>query len=96
MPGPQLYSTNCWLAYDNATKYRAGKHYVWCSEYFDHAALAASSPYFATAPSSSPRAIYEQLHGDWSREDGHSSLIKSYRRTFNRLAAQWLAAGAIS
>ncbi len=96
MPGPQLYSTNCWLAYDICTRYRRGKHYVWCSEHFDHAALASSSPYYATAPSSSPRAIYEQLHVDSSHEDGHSALIKRLRRTFVRLAAQWLAAGEVT
>ena len=94
--GPLLYSTNCWFAHQVATLYRQGTHFVWCSEYFDPATAPPGSAASAIAPSSSPRGIYDALHGDCAREDSHSSLINGYRKKFRALAAQWLSAEEIT
>jgi hypothetical protein len=93
--GPVLHSTNSWISHEIAMKYRNGQHFVWCSEYYDPTTAPAGSAAAAIAPSSSPKGIYDALHGDCYREDTHSSLIKGYRKTFKRLAAQWLAEGSI-
>jgi hypothetical protein len=36
------------------------------------------------------------LHHDWFYEDGHSALIKRYKKTFRLLAKGWLANSSIS
>ncbi|KVT23033.1 hypothetical protein WK48_23305 [Burkholderia ubonensis] len=77
-------------------KYRTGKHFVWCSEHYDPTTAPAGSAAAAIAPSSSPKGIYDILHGDCAREDTHSTLIKGYRKTFQRLAKAWLADGSLS
>lgn len=84
-----LYSTNPWISHEIATKYRKGKHFVWCSEHFDPFKAAAGTSAAAIAPSSSPRGIYEALKRDCDQEDTHSHLIKGYRKTFKRLAKEW-------
>ena len=77
-------------------KYRRGVHFVWCSEHYDPATAPPSSPAAAIAPSASPKGIFDTLRNDCEREERHSVLIKNYRRTFCRLAAQWLAASEIT
>src|SRR5437868_2448817 len=94
--GPLLYSTNCWFAHQIAVQYRHQRHFVWCSEYYDPTTAPSGSAASAIAPSSSPKGIYDTLHGDCAREDGHSSLIRGYRKTFKALATQWLSAGEIT
>lgn len=96
MAGPVLYSTNPWFAHDIAMRYRGGKHFVWCSEFFDPTAAPAGSAATAIAPSSSPSGIYSTLKNDCEREDRHSALIKGYRKTFRRLANEWWADGSIT
>ncbi len=96
MAGPVLYSTNTWFAYDIATRYRNGVHFVWCSEYYDPSVAPAGSYTAAVAPSSNPRQIYDTLHGDVVREDMHSALIGGYKKTFRRLTKAWLADGSIT
>lgn len=96
MAGPVLYSTNPWISQEIATKYRGGTHFVWCSEYFDPSLAPPGSAGAAVAPSSSPKEIYDTLWNDVSKEDGHSALIKGYKRTFKRLAAEWVADGSIT
>lgn len=96
MAGPILYSTNPWLSHEIATKYRKGVHFAWVCEYFDIATAPPGSAASAIAPSSNPRAIYDQLWHDCDKEDTHSDLIKRYRRTFRRLAAEWVADGSIT
>lgn len=93
---PVLYSANPWLASDISMRYRGGRHFAWCCEHFDIAKAPPGTAAALIAPSSNPRAIYEQLHKDVSAEDQHSALLKSYRKTFKRLATSWLAAGEIS
>lgn len=91
MAGVILYSTNPWIAHDFSMKYLAGKYFVWCSEFYDPIGAPPGSTAAAIAPSSSPRGIFESLKQDCEREDRHSLLIKGYRKTFLRLAANWLA-----
>jgi hypothetical protein len=72
-----------------------GLHFAWCSEYYDPSAASASSAGAAIAPSSSPRALFEVLKQDCAKEDGHSALIKGYKKKFKRLASDWLSTGRI-
>lgn len=69
---------------------------MWCSEHYDPTSAPAGSAGAAIAPSSSPKGIYDQLHGDCDREDTHSALIKGYSKTFRRLATQWLSTSEIT
>ncbi|GEM_PF-1316708 len=96
MAGPILYSTNPWFAGEVALNYRGGTHFVWCSEYYDPSIAPSGSAAALIAPSSSPKGIFDTLWNDCEREDTHSSLIRDYRKTFRRLANEWLAAGSIT
>lgn len=96
MAGPVLYSTNPWVAHEIGRRYRNSTFFVWCSEYFDPTFAPPGSAQAAVAPSSSPRGIYDTLFDDVAREDTHSALIKGYRKTFKRLAAEWVADGSIT
>lgn len=96
MAGNVLYSTNPWIAHDIAVRYRNGVHFAWVSDYFDCAMAPPGSAAAAIAPSSSPKHIYDRLLADCKGEDGHSSLIAGYKRTFKRLAASWESDGTIT
>lgn len=96
MAGPVLYSTNPWFATDISTRYRGGIHFAWVCEYFDSSKAAAGSAASMIAQSSNPKRIYETLHGDCRTEDGHSSLIRGYKKTFRSLARSWNAMREIS
>lgn len=95
MAGTLLYSTNCRFAHDIAMRYRKGVHFAWCGEYYDSATAPSGTPAAAVAPSSTPKGIYDILENDYKREDEHSALIQRYKRTFRRLANEWLADGSI-
>jgi hypothetical protein len=90
-----LYSTNPWITLEIGRKYRNGKYYVWCSEHYDPRKAAAASAAALIAPSSSPKGIFDHLESDCAREDGHSALIKGYRKTYRNLAKAWHADGSI-
>jgi hypothetical protein len=96
MPGPVLYSANPWFATDVARKYRGGNFFAWVCEYFDIDHAPAGSAGALIAPSSNPRKIYEDLLHDCDAEEQHSRIIKSHRKTFSRLAKEWLAAKEIN
>jgi hypothetical protein len=96
MSGPILYSTNPWIAHEFAVKYLGGKHFAWCSECYDPIFAPPGSAGASVAPSSSPHGIFQALKHDCEREDKHSDLIKRYRKTFKRLAADWLSTSRIS
>ena len=96
MAGPILYSANPWFAHDVTQKYRKGVYFAWVSEFFDPATAAAGTAIAAVAPSSNPRHIYESLFQDVHAEDRHSALLKSYKRTFRALAANWETDGSIT
>lgn len=91
MAGPVIYSTNSWLSHDIAMQLRGGKHYVWCSEYYDPSTAPAASAGTAIASSSTPRAIFETLKAACDTEDSNCFLIKNYRKKFKQLATGWLA-----
>lgn len=90
-----LYSTNPWITYEIVQKYRAGKYYVWCSEYYDPRTAAAATSAAMIAPSSSPKGIFDTLANDCHHEDSHSFLIQQYKKTFKRLAKSWYSKGEI-
>lgn len=90
-----VYSTNPWYSHEIATKYLNGKHFVWCSDCFDPTTSAAVSSSALTAPSSSPKGIFEKLYIDVKNEERNSDLIKRYKKTYRKLAAFWFASGVI-
>jgi hypothetical protein len=96
-PGPILYSTNPYLSFEVGELFRRDQvHVVWCSEIFDPRTSASSAPGSMVAPSSSPRAIADQLAQDVRGEDTHSALIKRYRRTFRGLATSFYTDGLLT
>jgi hypothetical protein len=96
-PCPILYSTNPYLSLEVGELFRRDQvHVVWCSEIFDPRTSASSAPGSMVAPSSSPRAIADQLARDVRGEDTHSALIKRYRRTFRGLATNLYADGLLT
>ena len=72
-----LYSANSWLAYMICQYFYSGRHYVWCTPFFD--ARSTSSLECAVPPSSSPAEIYRELHEAVTRGDGHCSKISANR-----------------
>jgi hypothetical protein len=96
MPGPILYSANPWFATEVAVKYRGGNYFAWVCEYFDADRAPSGSSGALIAPSSNPRKIYEDLFHDVDAEEQHSRIIKDHRKTFTRLAKDWLAAREIN
>ncbi len=96
MSSQVLYSTNPWFAVDIATRYRKGVHFAWVCEYFDARMAPPGSAAAMIAPSSNPCRIYRNLLEDSIEDDGHSSLIKGYRKTFSRLAKEWLSDGSLT
>jgi hypothetical protein len=91
VPGPVLYSTNPWVATDIAERYRGGVYFAWVCECYDTATALAGSAAAAIAPSSNPRRIYRLLAEEYAAEEGHSPTIRGYKKTFSRLAKEWLA-----
>lgn len=96
MAGPVLYSTNPWFATDISTRYLGGSHFAWVCECFDASKAPHGSAAAMIAPSSSPREIYENLWKEKNREDRHGAIISGYKKTFVRLARDWLAQGKIN
>jgi hypothetical protein len=96
MPSPVLYSTNPWFATDVALKYRGGVHFAWVCECFDTTKAPGGSGAAMIAPSSNPRRIYQLLAEECLAEEGHSPTIKGYKKTFKRLARDWLAKGELT
>lgn len=96
MPGPILYSVNPWFATEVARKYRGGIHFAWVCECFDTTKADAGSAASMIAPSSNPSRIYRLLAEECAAEEGHSANIKGYRKTFSRLAKDWLADGTLT
>jgi hypothetical protein len=97
LAGAAYYSANPWFATEIANKYRGGTFFAWVSEYFDteREAPAGSSGHLI-APSSNPRKIYEDLLHEWRAQEEHCRVIRDHRKTFRRLAKQWLADGSLT
>lgn len=96
MAGPILYSANPWFATEVAEKYRGGTYFAWVCECFDTTKAPNASAAARTAPSSNPRRIYQLLAEECAGEEGHSPAITRYKRTFRRLATEWLAKSEIT
>lgn len=96
MPSPILYSTNPWFAVDVSTKYCGGVFFAWVSEYFDARTAPLGSVAAMIAPSSTPCRIYRMLLEEANYPDDHSNLIRGYKKTFSRLAKEWLASSTVS
>jgi hypothetical protein len=94
--GPILYSTQPWFAAEIATKYRGGVHFAWVSECFDISSAPAGSAAALIAPTSSPRRIYRDLQEACTAEDSHNAAIVRYKKTFQRLAREWLGDGSLT
>ena len=95
VPGPILYSTNPWFATDIAERYRGGSYFAWVCECFDTATAPAGSAAALIAPSSNPRRIYGLLAEECAAEEAHSPTIKGHKKTFSRLAREWVADGSL-
>ena len=96
MPGTIFYSANPWFSTEIASKYRGGKFFAWVCEFFDSDHAPAGSAGRLIAPSSNPRKIYEELLHECRAQEEHSRIIRDHRRTFQRLARTWLAAGELT
>ena len=97
MAGPVLYSANPWFATEIAEKYRGGVYFAWVCEFFDSEREApANSAATLIAPSSNPRKIYEDLCYDYKNQEEHLRVIRDLKKTFRRLAKDWLAKGEIT
>jgi hypothetical protein len=96
MPGI-LYSANPWFATEVASRYRGGRYFAWVCEFFDSEREAPQgSAGTLIAPSSNPRRIYEDLLRDYSAQDEHSRIVRDHRKTFTRLAKEWLGSGDLT
>jgi hypothetical protein len=96
MAGPVLYSANPWFAAEIAEKFRDGRHFAWVCEYFDSSHAQAGSAGALIAPSSNPRKIYEDLLHEYRAQEEHSRIIRDHKKTFSRLAKQWLSNGELT
>ncbi len=48
------------------------------------------------APTSNPRWIYQDLREACAAEDSHNANIRRYKKTFQRLAKDWLGDGSLT
>jgi hypothetical protein len=96
MASANLYSTNPWFSTDVAIRYRGGLHFAWVCECFDSRSAAAGSAAALIAPSSNPCRIYRNLYEEYKGQEEHSPMIRDYRKTFVRLAREWLADGSLT
>jgi hypothetical protein len=95
MAGPVLYSTNPYFTErvcDLGGRYRV----LWCNEHFDPGSHGAHSHASRTAPSSSPKPLYYSVLQAVRSNDLGNQKLKDYRRTFARLARDWLSRGEIT
>jgi hypothetical protein len=89
-----LYSTNTWLSYVIGEEYYGGKHFVWCSPYFD--SRLAIEHDFLLPPTSCPKEIYLSLSEEVVRRDHHSAKIETTKRGIIRGAETKRDRGDIS
>lgn len=91
-----LYSTNVFMKYWIQERYANGRHYVWCSSYFDSSKHGAYSDAYGIAASSNPAVLYRRYKQDLESGDTHSSMIEKQKAGIKARAAEWLGAGKIS
>lgn len=88
------YSCSTWLSYYICERYYGGRHYAWCSPYFD--AFSSLSPHNSVPPSSNPKDIYWSLKRDVDASDLHSAKVRDIRRGIQKGAAIKRKDGTIS
>jgi hypothetical protein len=68
-----LYSTNTWLAFNIAERHYRGRHYIWCTPFFNGCSDKGEAGF--VPPTSCPWEIYRSLYGEWRAGDRHSMKI---------------------
>jgi hypothetical protein len=97
MAGPVLYSTNPRFTQIVCDLYRGGRYgLLWCSEFFEPGSHGALSHATLVAPSSSPKPLYYEVLNAVRSSDAGNQKLKAYRRTFAKLARDWLSKGEIT
>ena len=97
MAGPVLYSTNPLFTEIVCDQYRGGRYeLLWCCEVFDPSSHGAHSSAALIAPSSSPKPLYYEVLNAVRTSDGGNQKLRDYRKTFARLARDWLSKGEIT
>jgi hypothetical protein len=97
MANPVLYSTNPYFTERVCDLYLSGVYgMLWCSEHFDPASHGAHSHASHTVPSSSPKPLYYEVLDAVRKSDSGNAKLESYRRTFAKLARDWLSRSKIS
>ena len=97
MAGPVLYSTNPRFTEIVCDHYRSGRYgLLWCSEFFDPSAHGALSHAALIAPSSSPKPLYYDVLNAVRKSDHGNQKLREYRKTFAKLARDWLSKGEIT
>lgn len=91
-----LYSTNPYIKYYLNEEFRNGKHYVWCSPYYDGGKRDFLNPSARTPPSSNPASLYERYRSAVERGDSNDPKINSQKATIKDLAVQWFQNNSIS
>jgi hypothetical protein len=89
-----LFSTNALLSFILSERYYGGKHFVWCSQFFDERSESGS---LAPRPASStPKEIYRRLAMEVEQEDKHGENIRRIRSGLRKGARLRLDGGVIS
>lgn len=91
-----LYSTNPWLKFWIYERFRARRHYVWCSTWFDGRKVSTTSAGRLAPPSSNPADIYRRLRADVEEEDRGSLKIAQQKTALLNRAAVWATAGEVT
>lgn len=89
-----LYSTNVFMKFLIQERYQKGKHYVWCSEYFDPTKHGSYGGAYGIPASSSPAGLYLRYKQD--RGDTHSYLINEQKAGIKKRAIDWFQEGQIT
>jgi len=89
-----LYSTNTWLAFNIAERYYRGRHYIWCTPFFNGRSDKGEAGF--VPPTSCPWEIYRFLYLEWRAGDRHSAKIGQNREGILRGAQANRNAAVIS
>jgi hypothetical protein len=93
--GVALYSTNPWVSYMIAERYRGNIHRVWCGEVYDPRKEPSLSLASAVPPSSSPAQIYKRWAEELQTGERHSLERDRVKATLSSLAVRWCTDGSI-
>lgn len=91
-----LYSTNVFMKFLIQERYQGGRHYVWCSEYFDPTKHGSYGGAYGIPASSNPAVLYRRYKEGLTSGDTHSALIGSQKASIKARAVEWLNEGKIN